>query len=196
MPERDDHELLTDFTEQGAESAFAVLVSRYVNLVHSAGIRYTGNSTHAEEITQAVFIILARKAGKLGRGIVLSGWLYQTARLTSANFMKGEARRQQREQEAHMQSTLNEATAPVWDQLAPILDEAMGTLGETDRNTLVMRFFENKTAIEVAAAMKTTEASAHKRTQRALEKLRNIFSRRGVSLTATLLAGVLSTEAA
>ena len=75
MTELDDHELLAEYARTGSEAAFAFLVARYVNLVHSAAWRFTGNPHHAEEITQAVFIILARKAGGLRRGTVLSGWL-------------------------------------------------------------------------------------------------------------------------
>lgn len=189
MTELDDNALLAEFARSESGTAFATLVARHVNLVYSAALRFSGNPHHAEEITQAVFVILARKAGSLRRGVVLSGWLYQTARLTAANFMKGEIRRQQREQEAYMQSTLNEPEAAAWRQMAPLLDEAMGGLGETDRNAVVLRYFENKTAAEVARALNLTEAAAHKRVNRALEKLRKIFARRGVTLTAVLIGG-------
>ena len=192
MTELDDHELLADYARTGSEAAFAVLVARYVNLVHSAAWRFTGNPHHAEEITQAVFIILARKAGGLRRGTVLSGWLYQTARLTAANFVKGEIRRQNREQEAYMQSILTEPEPAAWKQIAPLLDEAMGWLGETDRNAIVLRFFENKTARQVATALKLNEAAAHKRVNRALEKLHHYFARRGVSSTTAIIAGAIS----
>ena len=150
MTELDDHELLAEYARTQSEAAFAGLVARYVHLVYSAAARYTGNPHHAEEITQAVFLILAGKAGSLGRNVVLSGWLYQTARLTAANFVKGEIRRQHREQEAYMQSTLKEPESPAWRQIAPLLEEAMGSLGEADRNAVVLRYFENKTAREVA----------------------------------------------
>ena len=192
MPELDDHELLAEFARTESEAAFAALVGRYVNLVYSAALRFAGNPHHAEEITQAVFIILARKAGKLSPRAVLSGWLYQTTRLTAANFMKGEIRRQHREQEAYMQSISTEPEAAAWQQLAPYLDEAMGRLGETDRNAIVLRFFENKTAREVGAALKLTEAAAHKRVNRGLEKLRKIFSKRGVTLSGAIIAGAVS----
>jgi outer membrane lipoprotein-sorting protein/ribosomal protein L31E len=123
---------------------------------------------------------------------VLSGWLYQTARLTAANFVKGEIRRHHREQEAYMQSTLNEPDAAAWEQIAPLLDEAMGRLGETDRNAVVLRFFENKTAQEVGAKLKLNEAAAHKRVSRAVEKLRKFFTKRGVTLSAMALGGALA----
>ena len=115
MIEPDDHELMGEFARNGSEPAFARLVARYVNLVHSTAFRFTGNSHHAEEITQAVFIILARKAGKLSSRVVLSGWLYQVARLTSANFMKGEIRRQRRQQEAYMQSMVEKPESSDYD---------------------------------------------------------------------------------
>ncbi len=182
MPELNDHELLAEFARNESEAAFAALVARHVNLVYTAALRHTGNRHHAEEITQAVFIILARKAGGLRRGTVLSGWLYQTARLTAANFMKGEIRRQRREQEAYMQSTLNEPDAAAWEEIAPLLDEAMGRLGETDRNAIVLRFFENKTASEVAATLQMNESAAHKRVTRGLEKTASVLhqTRRGI----------------
>src|SRR5690349_2180063 len=119
MTEMDDNQLLAEFARLESERAFATLVSRHVNLVYYAALRFTRNPHHAEEITQAVFIILARKASGLGRNVVLSGWLYQTARLTSANFVKGEIRRQRREQEAYMQSTLTEPESAAWEQIAP-----------------------------------------------------------------------------
>jgi RNA polymerase sigma factor (sigma-70 family) len=193
MAEMDDFELLAEYARGESEAAFATLLARYVNLVYSAAVRYCGNPHHAEEITQAVFVILARKARSLRRGTVLSGWLYQTTRLTAANFVKGEMRRVRREQEAQMQATLNEPDEDAaWEQLAPLLEDAMGRLGEIDRNAVVLRFFQNKSAREIAAALKVNEAAAHKRVARALEKLRVFFARRGVTLTTALIAGAVS----
>src|SRR5215469_8730058 len=136
MPEPDDQQLLGEFARANSEAAFAGLVERHVNLVYSTALRFTSKPHAAEEISQAVFIILARKAPGLRRGTVLSGWLYQTARLTAANYVKHEIRRQRREQEAYMQSTLNTPESPAWEEIAPLLDEAMGGLGETDRNAV------------------------------------------------------------
>src|SRR6185312_10807267 len=180
MSQLTDHELLVDFARSESEDAFAEIVARYVNLVYSTALRSTGNAHQAEEITQAVFIILTRKAAALPSRVVLSGWLYQTTRFTAANFLKAEIRRQQREQEAYMQSTLNDPGSETWQQIAPLLEDAMGRLGETDRNAVVLRFFENKTAAEVASALNLTEAAAHKRTSRAVDKLRRFFSQHGV----------------
>ena len=192
MPESDDIRLLKEYAESHSEPAFTALVERHVNLVYSAALRSVGNATAAEEITQAVFIILARKAKSFGGKTVLSGWLYQTARLTAANYLRTEIRRQNREQEAHMQSILNEPESEAWRQIAPLLDDAMGRLGEKDRNAIVLRFFENKNLSEVGAALGASEDAAKMRVNRALEKLRKFFTKRGVVSTTAILAGAIS----
>jgi RNA polymerase sigma factor (sigma-70 family) len=194
MPEIDDHHLLENFGRTQSETAFATLVDRYVNLVYSTALRSTGNPHHAEEITQAVFVILARKACQLSPRVVLSGWLYQTVRLTAANFLKSEFRRQRREQEATMQSESNEPSNAAWQEIAPLLDEAMGQLNPADRDAVVLRFFQNKTAAEMAVQLHLSEAAAHKRTGRAVEKLRQFFLKRGVSSTAALITGTIATQ--
>jgi RNA polymerase sigma factor (sigma-70 family) len=192
MPEPDDIALLKQYAEENSEAAFAGLVTRYVNLVYSAALRSVGNAHAAAEITQAVFIILARKAKLLGAKTVLCGWLYQTARLTAANYLRTEIRRQRREQEAYMQAILNEPESEVWRQIAPLLDDAMGRLGEKDRNAIVLRFFENKNLSEVGLALGVSEDAAKMRVNRALEKLRKIFSKRGVTLSGAIIAGAVS----
>jgi uncharacterized protein (TIGR03435 family) len=200
MPESDDITLLKEYAESGSESAFAELVARYINLVYSAALRGAGNPHAAQEITQAVFIMLARKAKSLGDKTVLSGWLYQTARLTAANYLRGEIRRQHREQEAYMQTILNggrDASSQLseteaWRQIAPLLDDAMGRLGEKDRNAIVLRFFENKNLSEVGLALGASEDAAKMRVNRALEKLRKFFAKRGVDSTAAILSGAIS----
>ena len=192
MTALEDHELLAEFTRTGSETAFAALVTRHLGLVYSTALRFSNNPHHAQEITQAVFIILARKAGKLSPRVVLSGWLYQTARLTAANFIKCEIRRQRREQEVYMQSFPTETDPLAWEKIAPLLDEAMGGLGETDRNAVVLRYFENKNAAEIGVKLRMTEETARKRVNRALEKLRKFFHKRGVASTTTMIAGAIS----
>src|SRR5450756_818508 len=122
MQERNDIELLGEYVRGNSETAFETLVARHVNLVYSVALRHVGNPHQAQEITQAVFIILAKKARGLSKNTILSGWLYQTTRLTAANFLRGEIRRQRREQEAYMQSALNKSEPDVWPQIAPLLD--------------------------------------------------------------------------
>jgi RNA polymerase sigma factor (sigma-70 family) len=192
MPESDDIALLKEFAEENSEAAFTALVERYVNLVYSAALRSVGNAHAAQEISQAVFIILARKAKSLGTKTILSGWLYQTTRLTAANYLRGEIRRQHREQEAYMQSTLNEPAQEVWSQIAPLIEGAMGKLGDRDRDAIVLRYFENKSLAEVGAALGASEDAAKMRVNRSLEKLRNIFAKRGVDSTTAMLGGAIA----
>ena len=195
----DDLNLLREFARNNSEEAFAALVSRHVNLVYSVALRQVRDAHLAEEITQAVFIILVRKADSLGDKTILPGWLCRTARYASANALTIQRRRQNREQEAYMQSTLNEAAnkpahEETWNQIAPLLDGAMGQLGQKDHDALVLRFFENKTFAEVGTTLGASEDAAKMRVNRALEKLRKFFTKRGVSSTTAIIAGTISTN--
>ena len=119
MFEPTDHELLAQYALIGSETAFAALVKRHVNLVYSTGLRFTGDGHQAEEIAQAVFIVLARKAGSISPRVLLTGWLYQTARLTSLKLRREHQRRQQREQQAYEGSAMNTPdNGEVWKQIA------------------------------------------------------------------------------
>ena len=191
----DDLNLLREFARNNSEEAFATLVSRHVNLVYSVALRQVRDAHLAEEITQAVFIILARKADSLGDKTILAGWLCRTARYASANALTIQRRRQKREQEAYMQSTLNEAEPmheETWNQIAPLLDGGLEQLGQKDHDALVLRFFENKTFAEVGATLGASEDAAKMRVNRALEKLRKFFAKRGVSSTTAIIAGTIS----
>jgi len=195
MTEATDHELLMRFQETGSDDAFAAIVERHLALVHSVALRHTSNPHHAEEISQAVFLILARKARALGRKVVLSGWLYHTARLTSANFVRSEMRRSRREHEALMQSAAEEPTpGTLWREWSPSLDDAMAQLRPSERDALVLRYFENKSLPEVGTALGVGGRAAQKRVDRALERLRGLFAKRGISATVTILAAELSTH--
>src|SRR5664280_662669 len=191
----DDMELVREFAAHQSGPAFETLVARYVNLVYSAGLRQVGNPHLAEEVTQAVFIILARKAGSLGSKTILPSWLHRTAGFVAADALKIRRRRAHREQEAHMQSLLNEpspGTEEVWLQIAPLLDTAIAGLNEKDRHVIVLRFFENRSLAEVGRALGANEDAARMRVNRALEKLRKFFTKRGVSSTTAILAGTFS----
>ena len=193
MPDANDMDLVREYATRNSEPAFETLVRRHVSLVYSVALRQAGNPAQAEEITQAVFLILARKAARLRPDTVLAAWLHETARFASASFLRGESRRRRREQEAYMQSQFQESSAdPAWEQLAPLLDEAIGHLGKADRNAVVLRFFQNKSAREIAAALNVHESAAQKRLNRAVEKLRAYFLKRGVAVSAGALIGALS----
>ena len=198
----DDLTLLREYARGNSEEAFAALVTRHVNLVYSVALRQVRDPHLAEEITQAVFIILARKAGSLGPKTILSGWLCRTARYASANALTIQRRRQRREQEAFMQSQVDqlqgdlscrsEAEAETWQQIAPLLDGALEQLAQKDHDAVVLRFFEGRNFKEVGAALGASEDAAKMRVSRALEKLRNFFAKRGVSSTTATIAGAIS----
>jgi RNA polymerase sigma factor (sigma-70 family) len=186
-------DLVREFARHNSEVAFTELVQRHINLVYSVARRCTGTDGDAQDVTQAVFIILARKAAGLREHTVLTGWLYETTRFTAARLLRTAARRRAREQEAYMQSTLNEAaTSEVWEKLSPHLEAAMSKLSAADRRLLVLRFYENKSGPEAAALLGIREDAAHKRAARAIEKLRKIFAQRGVILTAVAIVGAVS----
>src|SRR5262245_38289254 len=194
MQELDDSALLKEYVEHDSSEAFSVLVARHVNTVYSVAMRQTGNADAAEEITQAVFVILARKASRLSKSVILSGWLYHTARLTAITFLRGEVRRARREQEAYMQTVLNETESDVWPQIAPLLDEAMAGLSQSDRDAVVLRFFDGKSFREVGTALGTSEDAAKMRLSRAVEKLRRFFLKRGVVVPTATFIEVISTN--
>ena len=92
-----------------------------------------------------------------------------------------------------MQNVSDEsASVETWNEISPLLDGAMDKLGQKDHDALVLRFFENKNFAEVGAALGASEDAAKMRVNRALEKLRKFFTKRGVVSTATIIAGAIS----
>ena len=193
----DDLTLLRRYSREHSEEAFAAIVSQHINLVYSVALRQVRDAHLAEEITQAVFIILARKADSLDDKTIVRGWLCRTARYASANALTIQRRRQEREQEAFMQSQLKSQDdvsreAKTWNQIAPLLDTAMESLGKQDHDALVLRFFQNKSFAEVGAALDASESAAKMRVGRALEKLRKFLVKRGIPSTTAVITGLVS----
>ena len=188
----DDMKLVQEFARSNSEQAFATLVSQHLNLVYSVALRQVRDANLAEEITQTVFIILARKAKSLRPKTILASWLCRTARNVSADTLKTQRRRQFREQESHMQSLLNEPDSTAWSHIAPLLDEALNCLGEKEHDAVVLRFFKGQELKEIGLVMGTTEDGARMRVNRGLEKLRRYLTKRGVSLSAAVIAAAVS----
>jgi RNA polymerase sigma factor (sigma-70 family) len=191
MPDASDMDLLRDYAEHQSESAFNELIQRHIHLVYSVAWRLVRNDEDAQDVTQAVFIILARKAARLRPKTNLTGWLYEATRFMAKNFLTSKTRRQKREQEAYMQSTLNDS-ATDWQLLEPHLENAMSKLAVGDRTLLALRFYENKTGAEAAALLSIREDTAHKRVTRAIEKLRKFFAQQGVTISSAAIAGAVS----
>ncbi len=190
----DDLELLRRFARDRAEESFAELVQRHLNLVHSAALRQVRSPQLAEEVTQSVFTDLARDAGRLKPDTVLAAWLYQVTRRTAIDVVRREARRQLREQVAVEMNAMN-STSSDWAQVEPLLDDAMAALDDTDRTAVLLRYFENKSLRDVGAALGTSDGTAQKRVSRAVDRLREFFAQRGVTVGASGLVVVISANA-
>ena len=191
---KDDAELLRRYAEDRAEDAFAELVERHLNLVYSAAVRQVGGDAHlAKDVTQAVFTDLARKSASLSGRAVLTGWLYTSTRYAAAQAVRAERRRQVRETTAHSMNELSSGTVTTneWEQLQPVLDEAMHTLADRDREAILLRFFEGRAFPEVGNKLGLSEEAARKRVNRALDDLRDALSKRGVTSTAAALTMLL-----
>jgi RNA polymerase sigma factor (sigma-70 family) len=199
MQPKSDAQLLREYAEHGSEPAFNELVTRYTNLVYSVAARQMESPDAAAEVAQNVFIGLARAARPLSVQLAadasLAGWLCRTARNISLNCRRNDFRRCSRERQAMEQINVNSEAVPEWQHLRPVLDEVMAELTDADHDALVMRFFDNQDLRSVGRALGVTDDTAQKRVARALEKLREQLSRRGISTTAGALSVVVSANA-
>src|SRR5580658_5424630 len=181
-----DVHLLQQFVQAGDQDAFGQIVERHIDMVYSAAVRQISDPAMAEDVTQAVFIVLARKAKKLNGG-TLAGWLVNAARLIAMDVRRNEIRRKIREQKAAAMKP-ESYTPQQWQQIGPILDEALSRLREKDRAVVTLRYLEGRGIAEVAVALGISEAAVSKRLTRSLAKLRGLFARRGVQLPIDAIA--------
>jgi RNA polymerase sigma factor (sigma-70 family) len=195
----DDAQSLRRYAENGSEEAFRELVDRHLPLVYSAALRVLGGDVHlAEDVAQRVFADVARKARMLSHHAVLAGWLHRHTTFTASKAVRSERRRQAREQEAVRMNAMAEPdpTTDPWQQLEPMLDEALDGLGRSDRDAVVLRFLQRQDLRSVGQALGCSEDTAQKRVTRAIEKLRRFLERRGVTLSAAALSTLLGSHAA
>jgi len=188
-----DSQLLHDYAQGKSQDAFAELVRRHVNLVYSAAMRQVRSPQLAEEISQSVFADLASAAARLKPDTIVTAWLYQVTRRTAIDVIRRESRRQARERLAAEMAAMN--TTADWSHIEPLLDEAMEALDETDRAAVLLRYFENKSLREVGESLGTSDDAAQKRVIRAVERLREFFSKRGIAIAASGLIVLISANA-
>lgn len=194
-----DADLLSQFARDAAtpagQDAFAELVSRHLNLVYSAALRQVRSPQLAEEVSQSVFTQLAHHASALKPRTVLAAWLHRVTCHAAIDVVRREARRQARERIACEMSTLMNDEAADWTQIEPYLDLAVQSLDETDRAAILLRFFENKSLREVGEMLDSSEDAAQKRVSRALDRLRDYFTKNKIAVPAGGLALVISANA-
>src|SRR6266566_5770 len=160
----DDGQLLQQYAQERSESAFGELVIRHIDLVYSAALRVVNGDSHlAQDVTQTVFIHLARKVRSLPREVLLAGWLHQHTCYTAATAVRTERRRRTREQTAMEMRALDDNTSPPWEFIAPYLDEGLNQLNPTDRDAVVLRFLRRQGFREVGASLGISEDAAQKR---------------------------------
>lgn len=197
----DDAELLRRYVRDRSQEAFTDLVHRHLAFVYAGALRRVGGDTHlAEDVSQMVFSDLARKAPTLTGRASLSGWLYVSMHLATAEVVRKERRRKAREIEAHNMAKIlfsesSEREAD-WSRMRALLDELILELREPDREALALRFFEQRPFAEVGATLRLTEDAARKRVDRAVEKLRARLVERGVTSTAGAVTFALGEAAA
>src|SRR5579862_3308431 len=180
-----DAQLLRSYAEGRGEAAFAELVRRHIDFVHSAAQRMVGDPHLAEDVTQGVFVALAKNASQLAERAVLSGWLHRTAQNIAAQSVRTDVRRRRREQEAAVMNELLSAESEAsWECISPHLDAALGELDEPDREALFLRYFKNGDLRTVGAALGISDDAAQKRVSRAVERLREFLAKRGVTVGA------------
>lgn len=194
----DDAEMLREFVEKKSETAFAGLVRKHIDLVYSVALRQVGGDVHlARDVAQVVFTSLAQKAPLLVRRTVLGGWLYRTTQFIAIDVVRTESRRRLREKEANLMPEISAPGGPDvtdFESARPLLDQAIAELAETDRDAIVLRYFEGVSFAEIGGRQRLTESGARMRVERALDKLHAILARRGVTSTSATVAGALAAQ--
>ncbi|MDF9827478.1 RNA polymerase sigma factor (sigma-70 family) [Ereboglobus sp. PH5-10] len=196
-----DAELLCAYAGKHSEAAFTELVERRVGFVYNAALRQLAGDAHmAHDVTQIVFSLVARKAAALARHECLSGWLYTTTTHVARRALRDARNRQKREQEAVIMSEIqkSEPTMPEAEfaKLRPLLDDALGALRDGEREAVLLRFFDKCSFGEIGAKLKMSEDAARMRVTRAVEKMRTVFAKRGVTSSAVAVGMLMTAEAA
>jgi RNA polymerase sigma factor (sigma-70 family) len=190
-----DAELLNRFTRERSHEALGAIVRRHIDLVYSAALRRVRDPHLAEDVTQAVFLMLWQRPQSLRRGTHLIGWLYQSTKYAAANALRMRRRRKAHEAAAGALPRSEQRMDSLWKDVEPLLDEALDRLGRGDRELILLRYFRGHSVREVAQTIGIAENTAAKRISRAIERLRGLLAERGVGAEASALTAALSSHA-
>lgn len=191
-----DAELLHSFAATRSDPAFAALVQRHLPLVYGTACRRLNGDTHlAQDVSQLVFALLARKAGSLRHHPTITGWLYLTTQQLAAKTMRTEQRRGVRENAAETLRLQSDDPA-AWERLRPVIDDALLDLPENDRLAILLRYFQSEPFAAIGARLGLSENAARMKTDRALERLQSGLARRGITSTAAAFGAALAANAA
>ena len=187
-----DQQLIQQYVRRNSQAAFSQIVARHLNFVYTVCRRETGDAALADDVTQVVFLLLARKAPSLRAEASLSGWLFQTARFASKNARRREASRKTQEQAVAEQMSSSPDKNALWDQIEPHLNAALAALTAKDREAVLLRFADGLSFPELSAALGTSEDAARMRLNRAVSRLRQSFAGAGIPVSLVILAGLLA----
>jgi RNA polymerase sigma factor (sigma-70 family) len=186
-----DRELLDQF-RGGSEPAFAALVKRHLTWVQTAALRQVRDVHLADDVVQSVFIILARKGARLSPATLVGPWLFKVTRFACWEALRSAKRRAGHERSAAaMRTTSSPPAAREWSDLSLVLDELVARLRPADRRAIILRFYQQQSIDEVAVTMGISPPAARKRIDRAIERLRQHFHRRGVHTTSASLGSAM-----
>jgi RNA polymerase sigma factor (sigma-70 family) len=191
-----DGQALERFLTARDQAAFRALVQRHAPLVWGVCRRVLRHPEDAEDVFQAAFLVLARKAYSIRKPDSVGSWLYGVAYRLALEARSQQARRATRERQVR---TMPQPEAPAenpWPQLAPVLDEELQKLPAKYRRPLVLCYLEGKSYRQAAAELGWPLGSTSKRLARGREMLRQGLTRRGVTLPGALLTSVLSSRTA
>src|SRR5688500_3525256 len=149
----DDAHLLRQYVETRSEAAFAELVQRHLALVYRSAARQLGEDSHlAADVAQSVFVLLAGKSRSLLAHPSLAAWLHATTHFKVSELLRAERRRRAREAAAHFMHDLmqTEIHPRDWERLRPMIDDVLLELKESDREAVLLRFFEERPFAEIA----------------------------------------------
>ncbi|MCL2640703.1 MAG: sigma-70 family RNA polymerase sigma factor, partial [Phycisphaerales bacterium] len=189
-----DWELLHKFTREKDQGVFKELVERHIDMVHGVARRMLGASrSHADDAVQAVFLLLSQRADRISPKGSLAGWLFRATRYCCANIKKSEDRRQRHERESVMEPKEDATTN---EELAAVLDEALGRLSEKERQAILVRYMKRKSVAETSEVLGVSVRAVEKRLRLGIEKIRHVFARKGFVVPTAAVGAVMMVEGA